>query len=254
VDLCHDGHRDAVPVVVGDDDRRARDAVRLMRLIPGPEASFRYGVVFLLALAAVVFFIVAPEGAGSRVLGLTLTLVMLLSVIVTGRGDVAVRGWAALAAALLAIGGGVAIAVDDLPTWLGSAVGVALVTATIGEVVGGLARLLRERGVTLQAVAGALALYLLLGLLFAQLVSVGAHVGGGPFFKQGTDGTQSEHVYYAFTTMTTTGYGDLTPATAFGRATAVVAMLVGQIYLVTVIAMLVGNLRGRAARGGDRAG
>ncbi len=45
--------------------------------------------------------------------------------------------------------------------------------------------------------------------------------------------------------MTTTGYGDFTPATAFGRAIAVVAMLVGQIYLVTVIAMLVGNLRRR---------
>ncbi len=51
--------------------RRARDAVRLMRLIPGPEASYRYGVVFLLALVAVVFFIVAPDGAASRVLGLS---------------------------------------------------------------------------------------------------------------------------------------------------------------------------------------
>jgi len=216
-----------------------------MRLIPGPEAFYRYGVVFLLALLAVVFFIVAPEGAASRVLGLTLTLVMLLSVIVTGRGNVAVRGWMALLAALVAIGGGVAIAVDDLPTWLGSAVGVLLVTATIAEVVTGLGRLLRTAGVTLQAVAGALAVYLLLGLFFAQLVGVGAHIGHADFFSQGTDGTQSEHVYYAFTTMTTTGYGDLTPATAFGRAIAVVAMLVGQIYLVTVIAMLVGNLRRR---------
>ncbi len=48
--------------------------------------------------------------------------------IVTGRGNVVVRGWTALlAAVLLAIGGGVAIAVDDLPTWVGSAVGVVLV-------------------------------------------------------------------------------------------------------------------------------
>lgn len=216
-----------------------------MHLTTGPEAAYRYGVVFLLALVAVVFFIVAPEGAASRVLGLSLTLVMLLSVIVTGRGNLAVRGWTALIAVVLAVGGGIAIAVDELPTWLGSAVGVVLVTATIGEVVGGLARLLRDRGVTLQAVAGALAVYLLLGLFFSELVAVGAHVGSSPFFTQGTDGTQSDHVYYAFTTMTTTGYGDFTPATAFGRAIAVVAMLVGQIYLVTVIAMLVGNLRRR---------
>lgn len=216
-----------------------------MKLIPGPEASYRYGVVFLLALVAVVFFIVAPESALSRVLGLTLTLVMLLSVIVTGRGNVAVRGWMALLAALLAVGGGVAIGVDKMPTWVGSAVGVVLVTATIAEVVAGLARLLRDRGVTLQAVAGALAVYLLLGLFFSELVSVGAHITSADYFTQGTDGTQSDHVYYAFTTMTTTGYGDFTPATAFGRAIAVVAMLVGQIYLVTVIAMLVGNLQRR---------
>jgi prepilin signal peptidase PulO-like enzyme (type II secretory pathway) len=216
-----------------------------MRLIPGPDASYRYGLVFLLALVAVVFFIVAPDGAASRVLGLALTLAMLLAVIVTGRGNVVVRGWGALAAVLLAVGGGVAIAVDEMPTWVGSAVGVVLVSVTIAEVIAGLGRLLRDRGVTLQAVAGALALYLMFGLLFAQLVSVGAHVGDNDFFTQGTDGTQSEHVYFAFTTMTTTGYGDFTPATAFGRAIAVVAMLVGQIYLVTVIAMLVGNLRRR---------
>lgn len=221
-----------------------------MRLTPGPEAAYRYGAVFLLALIAVVFFILAPDDPASHVLGLLLTLAMLLVVIVTGRDDAVLRGWTALVAALLAIGGSVAIAVDNLPTWVGSAVGVLLVSVTIYEVVGGLARLLRARGVTLQAVAGALAVYLLLGLFFAQLVTVGAHLGAEPFFEQGYDGSESDHVYYAFTTMTTTGYGDLTPATRYGRAIAVIAMLVGQIYLVTVIAMLVGNLRRRSPEGG----
>jgi hypothetical protein len=45
--------------------------------------------------------------------------------------------------------------------------------------------------------------------------------------------------------MTTTGYGDLTPGQRGGRAVAVLEMLTGQIYLVTVISLLVGNLRRR---------
>ena len=124
-----------------------------------------------------------------------------------------------------------------------------LVTGTIIELVGGLVRMLRERGVTVQAVSGALAIYLLLGLFFTLIVSAAAHASSADYFKQGTDGSESEHVYYVFTTMTTTGYGDLTPAHSFGRTLAVVAMLVGQIYLVTVIAMLVGNLRRRTSSG-----
>jgi hypothetical protein len=132
--------------------------------------------------------------------------------------------------------------------WVGSAVGIVLIGGTLAELVVGLARMLRVQGVTIRAVSGALAVYLLFGLLISSLVTVGARVDdGGDFFAQATDGTQSQHVYFAFTTMTTTGYGDLTPATAYGRAVAVIAMLVGQIYLVTVIAMLVGNLRRRSA-------
>jgi Ion channel len=56
-------------------------------------------------------------------------------------------------------------------------------------------------------------------------------------------------VYFSFTVLTTTGFGDFTAATHLGRALAVIEMLVGQIYLVTVIGVLVGNLGGPAALG-----
>ncbi len=49
---------------------------------------------------------------------------------------------------------------------------LALVTAAVPvEIVRGVVRLLRERGVTIQAVAGALAIYLSIGLLFASIIS-----------------------------------------------------------------------------------
>lgn len=133
--------------------------------------------------------------------------------------------------------------------WVGEPVGaltaVALVLATLVQLVRGLARLLQGRGVTLQAVAGALAIYLLLGILFSFAISAMARTSDAAYFAQGTDGTTSERVYFSFTSMTTTGFGDLTPATASGRTLAVLEMLTGQIYLVTVIGLLVGNLRRR---------
>ena len=62
-------------------------------------------------------------------------------------------------------------------------------------------------------------------------------------FASGTDGTQNARVYFSFTTLTTTGFGDYTAANRGGRALAVLEMLLGQLYLVTVIGLLVGNLR-----------
>ena len=54
--------------------------------------------------------------------------------------------------------------------------------------------------------------------------------------------------YYSFTTLTTTGFGDLTPATPAGHALAVIEMLTGQLYLVTVIGLLIGNFAARQRR------
>jgi hypothetical protein len=52
-------------------------------------------------------------------------------------------------------------------------------------------------------------------------------------------------VYYSFAVLTTTGFGDFTAAEPVGRGIAVVEMLAGQLYLVTVIGVLVGGLVGR---------
>ena len=106
-------------------------------------------------------------------------------------------------------------------------------------------RLVRQRGVTLQAVAGALAIYLQLGLMFAWLIGFVAYVDSAPYFAQGGDGSQADRVYFSFTVMTTTGFGDLTAAESVGRGLAVLEMLAGQLYLVTVIGVLVGGLVGR---------
>ena len=73
------------------------------------------------------------------------------------------------------------------------------------------------------------------------------HVADAPYFASGTDGTEGERAYYSLAVLTTTGFGDFTAGQPLGRSLAVVEMLVGQLYLVTVIGVLVGSMAQRRA-------
>lgn len=99
--------------------------------------------------------------------------------------------------------------------------------------------------VTVRTVLGALSVYLLIGLFFAFAYSVMATLDTRPFFTSGVDGLLPDHLYFSFTTLTTTGFGDLTASGDVGRMASVLEALIGQLYLVTVVAVLVGNLQGR---------
>jgi ion channel len=204
---------------------------------------FRYGAVLLLTLAVAIFALVAPEGGGVRTLELFAAGATLLVAVLTSRAPAATRRAAGLGVAVIVVGAGVAAAVGDARPALTFAGSAALLAATAGVILAGLVRLIIERGVVLQAVFGALAVYVLVGLTFGFLVGALAAGFSAPYFESGTDATQSARVYFSFTALTTTGFGDLTAATRAGRALVVLEMLVGQLYLVTVIAMLVGNLR-----------
>jgi hypothetical protein len=96
-----------------------------------------------------------------------------------------------------------------------------------------------------------LALYLLLGMLFALVYGAMDRLGGDPVFAGGQAATASNCLYFSFTTLTTVGYGDLVARTDLGHTLAVSEALIGQIYLVTVVSVLVSNLgRSRAGRNG----
>jgi len=59
--------------------------------------------------------------------------------------------------------------------------------------------------------------------------------------------SQRNLLYFSFVTITTVGYGDFTAATDLGRSLAITEALIGQIYLVTVVAAIVGGLGARRA-------
>jgi hypothetical protein len=116
-------------------------------------------------------------------------------------------------------------------------------------VVLGLLRNLRATGtVTVTVVAGVLCLYLLVGLFFAFMYVAVQNLGGAPFFANGAGATSARSLYFSFVTMTTVGYGDFTARTNLGHTMSVTEALLGQIYLVTVVAAIVGRMVPRGAR------
>jgi hypothetical protein len=207
--------------------------------------SFRYGGVLLLTLAVALFALTAPDGRGARTIEQLAAGATLLVAVVPSRGPRGPRRapGAARVVALVVTSAGAATGVAE-PV-VSFAVTAVTLAGTAAVIVAGMVRLVLDRGVVLQAVLGAVTIYVLAGLTFAFVIGTIAEGVHGAFFASGTDGVQSERVYYSFTVLTTTGFGDFTAANRGGRALAVLEMLIGQIYLVTVIATLVGNLRRR---------
>ena len=124
-----------------------------------------------------------------------------------------------------------------------------LVLVAPPAVVIGLLRNLRTTGtVTVTVVAGVLCLYLLVGLFFAFTYTAIQNLGGAPFFANGAAATSARSLYFSFVTMTTVGYGDFTARTNLGHTMSVTEALLGQIYLVTVVAAIVGRMVPRGAR------
>jgi hypothetical protein len=210
----------------------------------GGDASFRYGVVLAIVVVTVVFEILAPDADWARALAIALVAGALSVAVATSRARAQVRRVRTLLVA--GLGSVVVIGIATGVVHAGGAflVGTLLVVAIPVALGGGVLRLIREKGVTVQAVAGALAIYLLVGLLFASAISF-AYAVDNAFFTQGSHVTNGDRVYYSFTVLTTTGFGDYTTATPAGHALAVLEMLIGQLYLVTVIGILIGNFVGR---------
>jgi hypothetical protein len=131
---------------------------------------------------------------------------------------------------------------------LTAALGIVAGLLTIAIAVVVAAGAVAQREVNSRSVAGAICVYVLLGMLFLFVYGVLATLDAAPFFAQGTDGTRPLRLYFSYVTLATLGYGDYTPAGNLGRSLAVLEALIGQLYLVTVVAVVVTRLGRPAAR------
>jgi len=104
-------------------------------------------------------------------------------------------------------------------------------------------RLMLRPKITVDTLAGALTAYLQIGIFFGALfLFVGLASAPTPFFSQTSMPVYSDFEYFSFITMTTVGYGDLTPATRLGQTLVTFEAVAGQVFLVTVVALTVSNL------------
>lgn len=105
-------------------------------------------------------------------------------------------------------------------------------------------RLMTHERVDVQTVFAALDVYIIIGLIFAYLLII---LGAATWFFTETRfitqasgrGATNQYVYLSFETLTTVGLGDITPHTELARSVVILEALIGQIFLVTLVARLV---------------
>ena len=105
-------------------------------------------------------------------------------------------------------------------------------------------RVLHHEQVTGETIAGAICIYVLIGMIFANLDYGIQLASGNDFFAQSGSHGLPDFAYFSYITMATVGYGDLTPTTGLPRTMSVLDALVGQVFLVVLLARLVSMYRG----------
>ena len=198
-----------------------------------------FGVVIVLILLTT-FAFAAAEGPGGELFSVVLTGGTLLFILHTsGVHGRAFRAAATLVVAALVVTAFALLFGDTIRTATARAVGLML--AFVAPIVI-LRRIITSPRITFRLVLGALAIYLLLGLAYSYLFPLISSVTGLPFFVQTDTPNASDFLYFSYTTLATIGFGDYTAKQSLGRMIAVSEGLLGQLYLVSAVALLVGNV------------
>jgi uncharacterized membrane protein len=113
-------------------------------------------------------------------------------------------------------------------------------------------RIIRHDTVGLETILGAICVYVLIAIAFAGIYGGVNDSEPKGFFAQQVAPNNVDFLYFSFVTITTVGYGDLTAGTSTGRVLVTFEALIGQIFLVTLVARLVSmyGVSRRPARAG----
>jgi len=105
------------------------------------------------------------------------------------------------------------------------------------------ALLVEQTRVTSETIWAAINVYVLFGMMFAflysALIALNPHAFAGGILENDSQDITQSMIYYSFVTMTTLGYGDITPKIHVAATLAYVQALIGQLYVAILIARLV---------------
>ena len=196
-----------------------------------------YRAVTILLLLLIVVPIATPqnveEGALTAVMsGAAATLALAAS---------QARRWAVLTAAIAWLVVVLPFFIPGEQVNLVEAAAIVLAVLLISAPVVILRRIAKHDEVTATTMWGAVAAYLSLGIALSFIYASIYSIDAGSFVNV-IDGGFGEFNYFSFVTMTTLGYGDITPVSDLTRALVVFQTVIGQIYLVVVVARVVSLL------------
>lgn len=211
-------------------------------------------MALILTMAALIFLMAAPSGRWTDVITLGLLGGALFASLRAAGAPERLRIACAVLVGLAILAAiGQAFAVEEVKNaYMRGASLLFVLLATPAIVLGLVKQIKVNRQVTVHTMMGVLCIYLLMSMAFAESFALIQVLGGEPFFRTGQGAEDlSNYLYFSITTITTAGLGDFSPAGDLGRSLTAAEALIGQIYLVTVVAVIVGNLGRRRSDGGD---
>ena len=111
-----------------------------------------------------------------------------------------------------------------------------------------IAHLARRDRVDGQALLASIAAYIQVGMFFTFAYNLVALLSPQPTFGTGQSDSLTAQLFFSFTTLTTTGYGNMVPVAAGVQSIAIAEAVAGQLFLVIAVARVVSGWTGRADR------
>ncbi|MGS0561483.1 ion channel [Microbacterium aurugineum] len=206
------------------------------------------GYVIIFALLVVSYALCAAQRATDPSPWAFLVILVTVAVVfrVTGTPPVIQHvAWVILSAA------GLATIITALSSAGGHVLDIVFSTATMVALlvapVAIIGHQVKRRGLNLEALLAAITAYVFVGLFFTFAFNLLSLVSPASIFDGTDDDSLANQLFFSFTTLTTTGYGNLVPSTATSQAIAVAEAITGQLFLITAVARIMRGAGARAA-------
>lgn len=224
--------------------RTMRESSTLGSHVARPGVGWPSGYWLVLALLVLTYVLCAAQDTADP--SPSAFVVQLFTVAVVLRVTDAHRRVQHIAWIVLAVGGIAAtlVAVLDLG---GHSLDVALSAAsTLAFLIAPVAIIrhqVRRRGLNAEALLAAISAYALVGMFFALVYNLVALLTVVPTFGPHVVDSLSSQLFFSFTTLTTTGYGNIVPVSSVVQGIAVAEAITGQLFLITAVARIMRGSR-----------